>query len=129
MHVGFIPLNLEKRITSLQEQQRQAAGQGPIGELGGRDSLGTCPETPLRRAWLCLLPWGLLTAASWGDRSWARAAVSSTFHPNPRTAEVCPPLAVKLGPCGSWLWLALCCGHRGPRRQAHLRHCREERSE
>lgn len=50
MHVGFIPLNLEKRITSLQEQQRQPAGQGPVGELGGRASLGTCPEAPLRRA-------------------------------------------------------------------------------
>lgn len=90
MHVGLIPLNLEKRVTSLQEQQCQLAGQGPIGKLGGRDSLGARPEAPVRWAPLCMLPWGLLTSTFWGDRSSARAAVSSTLCPDPRTAAVGP---------------------------------------
>ena len=60
MHVSFIPLNLEKRVTSLQEQQCQLAGQGPTGELGGGERLGARPEAPVRWAPLCLLPWGLL---------------------------------------------------------------------
>ena len=109
MHVGLIPLNREKRVTSLQEQQCQLAGQGPIGELGRRDSLGARPEAPVRWAPLCMLPWGLLTATFWGDRSSAPAAVSSTLAPQLR--------------------LALCCGHRGPGRRAHLCHRCEERSE
>lgn len=131
MHAGLVLRDLIEHVASLQEQQGQLAGQGPISKLGTRDRLGPSPrERRLLAHSAAVLAvtkdLGPRTCLSGRDRTLAGAGVCGP-SPDSLTLGGTGPLGTEGVEAPQVpAWPACCQGDGGPGKRAHLSHCREE---